>query len=67
MYMLSGKNIQMSYCWQANGSACKKVKPELFSMESAVGTLADNQHVLDALPGVDNDPVVAMNLLIRQA
>lgn len=35
-------------------------------MESVVGTLA-GKHVLDAIPGVDNDPVVAMNLLIRQA
>lgn len=36
-------------------------------MQSAVGTLTGKQRVLDAIPEVDNDPVVAMNLLIRQA
>lgn len=35
-------------------------------MQSAVGTLAGNQHALDAIPRVDNDPVVPMNLLMRQ-
>lgn len=36
-------------------------------MKSAVGSLAGKQHVLVAFPELDNDPVVAMNLLIRQA
>lgn len=39
----------------------------MFSMQTALGTLAGKQNVLHAIPDVDNDPVVAMNLLIRQA
>lgn len=42
----------------------KKVNTALSSLESTVRIFAGKQHVLYGFTGVDNDPVVAMDLLI---
>lgn len=44
----------------------KKVNAALSSLESTVRIFAGKQHVLYEITGVDNDPVVEMNLLIWQ-
>lgn len=44
----------------------KKVNTALSSLESTVRIFAGKQHVLYGFTGVDNDPVVAMDLLIWQ-
>lgn len=42
----------------------KKVNAALSSLESTVRIFAGKQHVLYEFTGVDNDSLVAMNLLI---